>query len=837
MGGRRRGDIASNDYQEIINVLPTTGIPSARTVSAINSFGTRDPVLSFASLFEISPVPSAENIIKLLLPAVGTVTDRQSSNTTQLLSSSTTSSTTGGGVASNVANANWGIASRYPNWRTVTYNPVVQTTATTNKFLNTVTSAETHVSSTVINQTMLSRIISFKSSGLRPNTRVYPLFDGVAVDGWCLQMSDAGARSYWGSPLVTNAQGSVQGEFYIPNVPWLNFKIGTRIFKLTDNPADENLASTNASANYFSAGAAVYQQQLISQVNTRFQQTATTVTTNGRSNTYYDPLAQSFYIDSGEESAPGVYITSIDCYFKSKATDGKPVRLEIREMINGVPGQRIVENGICILRPDQVTVSTTSNERTRFIFGKPVYLSNKTEYCFVLKSDSMSYNAYISRLGEFLLNSTKTMSKQPYLGSMFVSQNDSTWTADQLADIKFVINRAKFTPNSSAKLILAPLWPSRRVSYDTSIETYTGQSVVRIFALDHGLRVGKYTSIILDIPGGTPRIASTTTFTGWKSNSGVGYEYLLNGIRESNFSGFKRVTYADAYSFEIELNSDGILTQDILATEDGFVPVNSCTFEPNVKYESLKFVGVNNELTGTGLKVELKGTSYSSIHGNQPELVGDVSFMEIPNLVEIGLPVPKVITSHATSYKEPSLKGSISTRIATTLSTSSEFVAPMFNLQASRLITKSNLLDDPTDIDGLHPVTDWVSEATPDDGIVAARYIIRPISLANPAQSIRVMLSGVVAKGNAIDVYYRTVPSGEAKDIHDYPWLQLEQKTNQTTFASSPNQFYDFTYEVRNSDATPLPEFKTFSVKILLRGTDSCIPPVVKDLRILALAT
>jgi hypothetical protein len=46
------------------------------------------------------------------------------------------------------------------------------------------------------------------------------------------------------------------------------------------------------------------------------------------------------------------------------------------------------------------------------------------------------------------------ISQQPYLGSMFKSQNSTTWTAEQNEDVKFTINRAKFTTNTTGTVTL-----------------------------------------------------------------------------------------------------------------------------------------------------------------------------------------------------------------------------------------------------------------------------------------------------------------------------------------------------------------------------------------------
>ena len=43
--------------------------------------------------------------------------------------------------------------------------------------------------------------------------------------------------------------------------------------------------------------------------------------------------------------------------------------------------------------------------------------------------------------------------QQPYAGSLFKSQNNSTWTTDQMKDLKMTINRCKFTTGTAANVV------------------------------------------------------------------------------------------------------------------------------------------------------------------------------------------------------------------------------------------------------------------------------------------------------------------------------------------------------------------------------------------------
>ena len=59
-------------------------------------------------------------------------------------------------------------------------------------------------------------------------------------------------------------------------------------------------------------------------------------------------------------------------------------------------------------------------------------------------SDSTKYSVFISRIGEEDLITQTFISNQPYLGSLFKSQNGSTWDASQWEDLKFTMYSASF---------------------------------------------------------------------------------------------------------------------------------------------------------------------------------------------------------------------------------------------------------------------------------------------------------------------------------------------------------------------------------------------------------
>ena len=74
----------------------------------------------------------------------------------------------------------------------------------------------------------------------------------------------------------------------------------------------------------------------------------------------------------------------------------------------------------------------------------PVYVKNGVEVAIVLQTDSDKYLAWISRMGERDVGGNRMVSEQPYLGVLFKSQNNSTWSAYDFEDLKFTLYRASF---------------------------------------------------------------------------------------------------------------------------------------------------------------------------------------------------------------------------------------------------------------------------------------------------------------------------------------------------------------------------------------------------------
>ena len=119
-------------------------------------------------------------------------------------------------------------------------------------------------------------------------------------------------------------------------------------------------------------------------------------------------------------------------------------------MQNGFPTTTIIPFSEITLEPEKVQTSTDGSVATSFTFKSPIYVEGGKDYCVCLASNSTKYSVYISRVGENDILTQSYISQQPTLGSLFKSQNGSTWTASDLEDLKFTLYRADFVTSPAS---------------------------------------------------------------------------------------------------------------------------------------------------------------------------------------------------------------------------------------------------------------------------------------------------------------------------------------------------------------------------------------------------
>lgn len=288
-----------------------------------------------------------------------------------------------------------------------------------------------------------SQLVNFTTYGLTPNTTVYFYFDGrkINING----------------NSNTDSSGAISGNFTIPEK---TFRSGMKQLKITDAPSWGNInqATCVADVYYMAQGLSVQMQESVT--STEVPQYArkaiqdSTVNfdiTEKVFNNYINPLSQTFSVSSTDHPE-GLFLESVDLNFATKPTVGDlPVYIEIRPTVGGYPHSTMyLPFSQVAKKKEEILVGL--NNKTSFKFKSPVYVEGGEEYAIVIHTNDKEYTLYTAKLGDNQLDSQILVTKQPYSGNLFKPQNSSAWKPDINEDLKFSVNRCKFTETTGTAL-------------------------------------------------------------------------------------------------------------------------------------------------------------------------------------------------------------------------------------------------------------------------------------------------------------------------------------------------------------------------------------------------
>jgi len=564
------------------------------------------------------------------------------------------------GLGPNNADTNSKITFRVaqPNHKEGPYNAAV-TTFSLNPYTSQVLQGTYSSTSTILNVDTFS--LSNEPQGQ---------FSGRVESGMVLIGGTSGAQAIITNVrLISDLSATLIGSFNVPN-PNINvhpkFETGSKVFTLINNDSnDQNAATTIAEEGFTSSGTLeTVQENIISVRNARIEnkqefenrsvsrttgtqvistQTVSQSTSQNVNIVWYDPLAQSFLV----EDSTGVFLTRCDVFFRSKDDTDIPVTFQIRTMQGGFPTRKVLPFSEIILEPNQVSTSGDGSVATSFVFKAPVYLEGGQEYCVCIASNSTKYSVYICRIGENDLLTQTFISNQPTLGSLFKSQNASTWEPSQWEDLKFTLYRADFIQSGSAEFYspeltegnnqIATLLPDSLNLNSRKIRVGLGTTVQ-----DSGLTLGN--TVLQQGSNATGNfVGSAGISTGALSviNAGIGYtpssgsatysSVTLNTITGSGQGATANITISNgsvvSTGVTIASGGSGYQVGDVL----GITTIGSLTIGQNARFSVGNITGINelildnvqgDFLTGAGKTIQyinnsgLTTTLNSSVGGN-----------------------------------------------------------------------------------------------------------------------------------------------------------------------------------------------------------------------------
>ena len=641
-----------------------------------------------------------------------------------------------------------------------------------------------------------SRKIFFKAQMMKPNTKVYPFFDGTDIstfskeESFTLFSAQSGVDTFEGltthpstsSALTTNGSGVVEGSFIIPRNDALKFASGTREFRLTDSSTnDRNAETTFAEAQYFAQGMLdTVEEELVSTrvprlVHTELSEDRVISETNVTETTeYVDPVAETFLVNK----EGGIFVKELELYFKSK-DDAIPVRVSIRTTLNGYPTQKVVPGADIIVYPGSVGVSDDASQQTSVEFDYPVYLSQDTEYAIVLTTQCDNYEVFIAEMGgQDLTDTTKRITKQPYDGVFFTSANSSTWTPEQSKDLKFTLKNCSFSGTSGTNIVLVnDELPSRRLGANPLYMT-ASSGVVTVSHKNHGM---------------------------YSTNSSVtisGASGTVNGIPASAINTTHTITAADHNGYTFTISGQN-------ATATGYYGGSAIRATENRHYDTL-FPNISNiQVPGTSIAMSAIGYSAQSVDGTETPHQAQSAYGLLPNK-SVVKSYPCMIGSGVNETNN--MSGNKSLQLTCTLSSNQSHLSPVIDLNRCSVFTIENLINSQSG-----------SEAVVRGGPNVSKYITKKVELAEEADVATVYINALKPGFATIELYYRALTSSSVSQIGEVAWV-LASPT--TTIPSSSRQFNEVRYDI-----DPAGSFGQIQFKIVMKSTNSSQPPLIKDFR------
>ena len=383
---------------------------------------------------------------------------------------------------------------------------------------------------------------------------------------------------------------------------------------------------------------------------------------------------------------------------------------------------------------------------------------------------------------------------------MFKSQNGVTWTTEQNEDIKFTLKRAEFENVTGDVMLTNNTLPARTLKLNP-LRTTNASGVVRVYHPNHGMHGTSNNVTIAGIPAGT-----------------------YNGIPHSDLNG----TYTSISN--ITLDSYDITTVGT-ATTTADVGSNAVTATQNRKYDILNLSGVQTmTLPNTSINWYVRPTTGQSMHGAESEfsLTSTANKVAVVNSENVHFNNPKAVMSEINETNE--MSGQKSFWLNLKLLTTNTKVSPVLDTQRMSAFMISNRLNNPTS--GNTP--DFVDDIASTGSSTAALYLTKPVVLENSSTSLDVRLTSNVRSSSVVQVYHRTLGPEDDRKIEDLSWTPFNTDGSEDTTvtpAEDDTTFREYKYSVAS-----LNPFTSLQIKIVMKGSISSYPPIVRDMRTVALA-
>lgn len=724
------------------------------------------------------------------------------------------------------------------------------------------------------NSTALGNLFYFTSgTGLGQIKRV------VTVVGNKITLNSA--PTYYGTTMtkysignhIVDENGSLSGILNIPEEPNFKFKTGERVLTVTDAmSATSSDFSMKASAKFTASGLLNKTQNLVTtpvgQPLPEFnldnpvaplnpteraynsissQQPLTGAATSsvpripladGLSQTFFTPKSKSNKINNG------IFVTSVDLFFKNKPSVANgslqlPITVKITQVVNGFPTKNYLASATVKAKDVKVSDSPSSSDLTtltKFTFDDPVYLAPDSEYAFSVSSESPEYELYIAELGGDVLGAEppRRISEQPYAGSLFRSQNSSTWTPYSNEDLMFVINKAVF--NSTGSVTMKFTEPP--IQYETVDK-------VLLHVNDLTFPTG---SIDFKIKGiWRSNLQQESSWNYIKPHVDFSYGELLDQSNNpeatgTNYLNSRTVLHGNSNSFLVvgELNSSDPDISPVFNMESASLTttqyaINNAEMSNTIISLTNRGIGYFGNNTAARLANIIYGSS-NTTQNNAAQFFREQYLANNANIAFYNITISGGGGKDAQAFAVANTDGANVVNYIVVYPSGSGYVETP-SLVIANGIAAINVAAAAT----------ASGETGKSGGNIISKYLTRQIALEKASGDLTVYMDAITTTGTNIEVYYKVLGSEDPSRFSDKSWVRMYKEVDRKSknqksivelkfrsFPEGANTINKLQY-TENGIQYPIGgTFTSFAVKVAMISSDSSVIPVIRNMRIIA---
>jgi len=618
---------------------------------------------------------------------------------------------------------------------------------------------------------------------------------------------------------IVDDVGALHGILHIPSADNLRWLTGERVFTITDtNTFNDNSYTMRAIAKFNAVGKVNSQENarnlVLREQTPNTLQAAPKVTEDTQKINDRKFMAQTFFtpkpteiINGQVKNSYGMFLTSVDLYFKSKPTDPDeqlPFTVAISKVDSGLPSNDIIAEKTLECGYIKVSANTPKYGNaaavTKFSFKDPVYLLPGTEYAIKLITESPDYQVWTSTMGGVYTDefgNSRTVSEQPYVGNFFTSQNASNWNPILNQDLMFAANRASFST------------ASRTVTFNPKATSFneTGAGLVNGAVIDE-VKISSTeqqfspTSVVYEF---SSLLTDGTTVADYIT---LNNNEIFKLGKDTNISS----VFSQRRRFIPRANTKSTNIKVTLSTTDESVA-------PMINRERLSLHTLQNIINNGGISNTVISVIDGGNHSNAANIIVTIS-------------APDVGADNATANVLPGLLvGGKVQDINITNPGSGYLSKPTITIQEPGVIANARaVINGETDISG---------------GNNLARYVTKIVELESglDAGDLIVKMNAIKPQGTDIQVYFKILSNLDPEPFANKSWQRMAVVKNNI----SPDQIklvpLEYRYDAKKGQieyfegdkSYPLGgTFKYFAVKVVMTASDPTVVPLIEDLRIVA---